>query len=157
AMNAHFRWRPCSSRGAWLLLGVALCQAGCAAIRVDRAEGPTVTGSWRASALTCRALSPRSRQVLRRYDLDHFYPDRLAEACGKLHQEALRDPQPGTLFALAELNYLRGLEAESKRDSDACVFYYLAAGYAYHYLFDEPNTTDGAVQRVSGSAGPVAA
>src|SRR5688500_14511871 len=91
-----------------LLLSAALA-GGCAAIRVEKAAGPLVTAAWRDSALTCRELSPRSRQVLRRHGLDHLYPDRLAEASGLLHAEALRAGEPGTLFALAELHYLRGL------------------------------------------------
>src|SRR5262249_55641864 len=112
---------------------LALVLAGCAAIRVEKAEGPTVSAAWRDSALTCCELSPRSRQVLRRYDLEPLPPDHLAEASGKLHAEALRDPRPGTLFALAEVHYLRGLRAERSRPAEACACYYLAAGYAYHY------------------------
>lgn len=122
-----------TARRALLLL--AVLPAGCAAIRIDEAAGPSVTASWRDSALACRELSPRSRQVLRRHDLDRLYPDRLAEASGLLHAEARRDPRPGTLFALSEIHYLRGLRAEGRHLPEACACYYLAAGYAFHYLF----------------------
>jgi pimeloyl-ACP methyl ester carboxylesterase len=138
-----------------LLLGLALLQSGCATIHISESRGPKVTASWRESALTRGELSPRSLQVLRWFDLAHLYPDRLPEASAKLHAEALRDPQLDVLFTLAELNYLRGLRAERNQSTDACVYYYLAAGYAYHFLFDErPAPNGGTIQRVSGSAGP---
>ncbi|MFO0846183.1 MAG: hypothetical protein U0797_28035 [Gemmataceae bacterium] len=122
------------------LLGLALvCSAsllaGCAGVRVRRAEGPTVTASLRDSAVTGRELSPRSRQVIRQYDLESLYPDRLAELAAKLHGEAEREPRSALLFTLAEVNYLRGARAEYHGDPEACGFYYLCAGYAYHYLF----------------------
>lgn len=109
--------------------------AGCASVRVQRAEGPTVTGAWRASAVSGTDLSPRTRQTVRQYDLESLYPDRLAELAAKLHGEAVRDIRPSLLFALAEVNYLRGARAERNADAEACGFYYLSAGYAYHYLF----------------------
>src|SRR5262249_28371888 len=49
----------------------------------------------------------------------------------------LRDPEPELLFALAEMSFLFGKQSESKKSHDACSFYYLCAGYAYHYLFDQ--------------------
>lgn len=110
--------------------------AGCATVRVRPAEGPTVTSAWRASAITGSDLSPRTRQTVRRFDLENLFPHRLTELSGQLHEHALRDPHPELLFALAEVNYLRGAQAEKKGLSHACVFYYLSAGYAYHYLFD---------------------
>src|SRR3954447_2882405 len=94
-------------------LPVCLCAfalaSGCAGIRVRRAEGPTLTGSWRASALSCHELSPRTLQTLRRYDLEHLYPANLASVAEKLHEQAVKDSRPHLLFALAEVNYLRGL------------------------------------------------
>src|SRR3954470_18029064 len=93
------------------LCAVALA-CGCAGIRVRRAEGPTVTGSWRASALSCDELSPRTLQTLRRYGLEHLYPPKLPDIVEKLHEQAVKDGRPHLLFALAEVNYLRGLKAE---------------------------------------------
>jgi hypothetical protein len=50
---------------------------------------------------------------------------------------ALQDPQPDLLFALAEISYQRGRDAERAGRCDAITCYYLCAGYAYHYLFDD--------------------
>jgi pimeloyl-ACP methyl ester carboxylesterase len=115
-----------------------LLAAGCGGIGVRRAEGPTITDAWRVSAVTGDDLSPRTRQTLRQFDLDALYPDRLAELSAKLHGEAVRAPSLDLLFALAEVNYLRGTRAEKKDPHEACVYYYLTAGYAYHFLFDAP-------------------
>src|SRR3954447_12586035 len=86
-------------------LPVCLCAfalaCGCAGIRVRRAEGPTVTGSWRASALACDELSPRTLQTLRRYGLEHLYPAKLTDIVEKLHEQAVKDGRPHLLFALA--------------------------------------------------------
>ncbi len=48
------------------------------------------------------------------------------------------NPQPDLVFALAEINYVRGRKAERHDCAHATAYYYLCAGYAYHYLFDEP-------------------
>jgi pimeloyl-ACP methyl ester carboxylesterase len=132
-------------------VSVLLC-AGCTTISVRRIGSPDLTESWRASAITCGELSARSLQTLRRYDLAPLYPKRLDEAATRLHAEVLHDPQPELLFTLAELHYLRGQKAESCRCPDAVVWYYLSAGYAYHFLFDRyPATKDSEVQLTSGS------
>src|SRR5262245_45902003 len=128
---------PRCPRLALLVCASVLLLGGCAAIRVRRAEGPAVASAWRASAVTGNELSPRTRQTIRQLDLEALYPDRLAELSAKLHGEATRNPQRDLLFALAEVNYLRGSRAEKRQVSEACVYYYLSAGYAYHYLFDE--------------------
>jgi pimeloyl-ACP methyl ester carboxylesterase len=121
----------------WLAV-LGACAPGCAVIRVRRAERLPLLEGWRASALTCSELSPRSQQTLRSYDLEKVYQRCPAEAAARLHAEALRDPQPDLLFALAEINFLRGHEAEAKAHPDAVAYYYLCAGYAYHYLFRPP-------------------
>ncbi|MFO0877402.1 MAG: hypothetical protein U0840_08505 [Gemmataceae bacterium] len=121
---------------AWVLA------TGCSSIRVQRAGGPTVAGSWTASSVVGEEISPRTRQTIRRYDLESLYPDRLAELSGKLHGELMKEPQPGLLFALAEINYLRGVRAEHRQQPEACAYFYLAAGYAYHYLFDHGKKSD---------------
>lgn len=118
-----------------LLCCAALLLGGCASIRVRRADGPSISRAWQASAVSGHDLSPRTRQTIRRRDLEALYPDRLAELAGNLHGEAVRQPRRDLLFALAEVNYLRGTRAEKRRDPEASVFYYLSAGYAYHYLF----------------------
>jgi pimeloyl-ACP methyl ester carboxylesterase len=75
-------------------------------------------------------------QTLRQLDLDEIYARSPSECLIRLQTESEHDLTPELLFALAELSYQIGLRAESSHELDACVFYYLCAGYAYHYLFD---------------------
>lgn len=122
--------------------------SGCAGVRVHRSGGASLASAWNASAITGEEISPRTRQLIRRYDLEALYPSRLAELSGNLHNEALREPHPELLFALSEINYLRGLRAERKEPTEACAYYYLAAGYAYHYLFDQSRKRSDSIQNV---------
>lgn len=120
-----------------LLLLLAFLLGGCAAIRVQRTDGPTISGAWAASSFTEAALSPRTRQTLRRLDLEAAYDADPCDVADKLHALALGDPRPELLFSLAEIYYIRGAKAEKKKQPDAFVSYYLSAGYAYHFLFDD--------------------
>ena len=116
----------------------ALLLAGCANIRVDHVHQPALLDAWRASAVLRDELSPRTMQTLRQWDLANLYSDQPDEAIAKLHEIVLRDPQPELVFTLAEMNYVRGRKADKYDCSRATAYYYLCAGYAYHYLFDEP-------------------
>jgi pimeloyl-ACP methyl ester carboxylesterase len=111
---------------------------GCASIRVDHTHRPALLAAWRASAVLRDEVSPRTLQTLRQYDLAELYAHSPDETAAKLHALVLRDPQPELLFALAEINYVRGRKAEKHDCGHATACYYLCAGYAYHYLFDEP-------------------
>jgi pimeloyl-ACP methyl ester carboxylesterase len=120
-----------------VLVLVGLIGPGCAAIRVRPSERPLFP-SWQDSALTGASLSPRTQQTLRQHDLEIVYRRSPAEASARLHAEALDAPRPDLLFALAEINYRRGRNAEGHGSPEAICLYYLSAGYAYHYLFDSP-------------------
>jgi pimeloyl-ACP methyl ester carboxylesterase len=117
----------------YCLVGLAL--AGCSDIAIRPAKPPDLLDEWRASIVNAGELSARTRQTLRRLDLEHVYRQSPDQAAKRLHSEALADPQPDLLFALAEIYYLRGKQSEKWSSSDAIGYYYLAAGYAYHYLF----------------------
>jgi pimeloyl-ACP methyl ester carboxylesterase len=120
------------------LLPFALLLAGCASIRVEHTHRPALLAAWRASAVLRDDVSPRTLQTLRQWDLADLYAKSPDEAAAKLHAAAVRDPQPELLFALAEINYVRGRKAEKHDCTHATAYYYLCAGYAYHYLFDDP-------------------
>src|SRR5262245_59097806 len=115
--------RPSVAKCFLILL---LAGTGCSSITVHRAEGPAITGAWRVSAVTGTELSARSLQTMRRYNAESLYPSRLAEAVSILHSEALRDPNPDLLFALSEINFLRGTQAEHKHKPESVTYYYLA-------------------------------
>jgi pimeloyl-ACP methyl ester carboxylesterase len=114
----------------------AVAGPGCGTVYIRRSNGGGIYDAWRASALTCGDLSPRTWQTLRQFDLAETYRRKPAEAVARLHVEAVHTPQPDLLFALAEVSYLRGREAEEQQDAEAIGCYYRCAGYAYHFLFD---------------------
>lgn len=125
-----------------LLLGaigaIALAAVGCSyGITVRHAAGNSLFNAWHASVAESDQLSERTRQTLHRWDLDDLYASNPADAYVRLQEAAVADPQPDLLFALAEISYLFGRRAE-KDGTEACAYYYLCAGYAYHYLFDRP-------------------
>jgi pimeloyl-ACP methyl ester carboxylesterase len=113
---------------------VLLLAAGCAFVRVDPGPGPSVTGSLRASVPGDSTLSSRTIQELYRRDLLALYPTSLDELAARLHADALNDPDPAVLFALSEVNYLRGRKLEKEDDPRATICYFRSAGYAYHFL-----------------------
>jgi pimeloyl-ACP methyl ester carboxylesterase len=144
--NAECRLRsPRRERGNGPRLRFGLCLlhsvllvAGCASIRVDHVHQPALLDAWRASAVLRDQVSPRTLQTLRQRNLAKLYKDDPDQAIKQLHDEVRNDPQPESLFALAEMNYVRGRKLEKHDCARATEYYYLCAGYAYHYLFDEP-------------------
>ena len=108
---------------------------GCASISVRHARGPDLLESWKASVVGTGDLSARSRQTLRRFDLEQLYDRRPDEAVTCLHTAAVKEANPDILFALAEISYLRGRHFEKGNCAEAVGHYYLCAGYAYHFLF----------------------
>ncbi len=117
---------------AWLLLAALGCSYG---ITVRKAGGPDLYAAWRASISETDEVSPRTLQTLRRWDLETEYRKKPLDAFAHLHEKAIQHPDPDLLFALAEFSYALGKSAEKHGGSNASGFYYLCAGYAYHYLF----------------------
>jgi pimeloyl-ACP methyl ester carboxylesterase len=106
----------------------------CGAIGVREVKRPALFADWRASALVADKPSPRTVQTLRIYDLDHVYDRNPDEALHQLHAFAVADPQPDTLFALAELSYVRGQALGKKYPDDAVRHFVRCCAYAQHYL-----------------------
>jgi pimeloyl-ACP methyl ester carboxylesterase len=117
-----------------LMLGLLGCSYG---ISVRRSNGPDLLRAWRSSVVEADALSPRSMQTLHRYDLETAYKHRPLEAYQFLQRDVAKQPDPERLFALAEMSYLLGKKTEKHDQQHACRYYYLCAGYAYHYLFPQ--------------------
>jgi pimeloyl-ACP methyl ester carboxylesterase len=117
------------------LFAALLILAGCSNITVRHITAPDLLAEWRASILDAETLSARTLQTLRQIDLEQVYRHSPAEAYARLQALADRDPQPERLFALSEMSYYLGRQAEKNRNPNAIAFYYFSAGYAYHYLF----------------------
>lgn len=129
--------RPARRWRLGLVSLLTLVALGCSyGITVRKAIGPDLLTAWQASIGAADDLSPRTRQTLRRWDLDARYQHRPAEAYTCLRTLAIQDPEPDLLFALAEISFLFGRRAERWESSEACVYYYFCAGYAYHFLFE---------------------
>src|SRR5262249_32503181 len=128
----------------WLGLlpcALAITVLGCSyGISVRHSGGPDLFGAWRASAVESDEVSPRTQQTPRQCDLDQQFVHHPSDAYGQLQALAVVKPEPDLLFALAEISYLLGRRAEKTGATDTCCYYYLCAGYAYHFLFDPAGT-----------------
>jgi pimeloyl-ACP methyl ester carboxylesterase len=103
---------------------------------VRRASSPSLFAAWRASALGKENLSPRTMQALRQLNLEETYQTQPVKAYAALHELAVKSPSKDVLFALAEVSYALGRKLETQKNGESVAYYYLCAGYAYHYLFD---------------------
>ncbi|HMO36158.1 MAG TPA: hypothetical protein PKA06_08950, partial [Gemmatales bacterium] len=122
----------------WLigsLLVSLLVLTGCTGIGVRPAEERTFFDTWMMSLNTGHELSPRSRQTLRQLDLEGSYNHNPFQCYLKLIEVTDDQAPPDQIFALAELSYRFGRDSELQQQPYSCQYYYLCAGYAYHYLF----------------------
>jgi hypothetical protein len=111
---------------SFLLALFASCRAPIRTVRVDPAE---TYRALDANALNSGELSPDSKFVLHRFDLEEEYERNPLSAIRKLHALAVEQRARVMLFALAETSYLaaqRGFTQDG---------YLAATVYAYHYLF----------------------
>jgi hypothetical protein len=120
---------------AIVILGCLLILAGCSVIGVRPAEERTLFDNWIMSLNPGSAISTRTQQTLRQLDLEQSFRDSPHLAFQRLIAMTSDAAPPDQLFALAELSYRLGREEENKRMPQACQYYYLCAGYSYHYLF----------------------
>jgi pimeloyl-ACP methyl ester carboxylesterase len=133
-----------TSRSLYIVVTLALAGCHYPGIGVRESSQADLFAGWRASGLDETTLSQRTLQTLRQQSLAGLYARDPLEAQAKLHLLAVNDPQTDYLFALAEINYRLGKEAEHREDPAAVARYYLCAGYAYHYLFRaRDHTADG--------------
>jgi pimeloyl-ACP methyl ester carboxylesterase len=126
------------------LLAAILLLAGCAEVTVHRSKDSEVAEGWQNSLPEPNGLSHRTLQTLRQLDLDHLYRERPVEALSRLRALAVGDPQPERVFAMAEMSYDLGRQAEEDKKPDALFFYYLSAGFAYRYLIPASTTANNA-------------
>jgi pimeloyl-ACP methyl ester carboxylesterase len=83
--------------------------------------------------------TPRTTQLLRRYDLVQLSEKNPEIALASLQQEIESDPNPDKICSFAELAYLEGQRQEQRdRPKDALDAYGAAVAHAYWFLLD-PN------------------
>mgnify|MGYP001458279437 CR=1 FL=1 len=123
-----------------LALAVVLVPA-CTSIGVRELKRPRLFQHWQLSTPQCAALSPRTVQTLRLYDLDHVYERSPESAVDQLRAEVVREPNTEAIFALCEIHYLRGVALEKKQPRTAIEHLYKSCGYAQHYLLASCDST----------------
>jgi pimeloyl-ACP methyl ester carboxylesterase len=117
-----------------LLVLLATALTGCTEIAVRPVQAPDFLSGWRASIQKPDGLSARTMQTLRQYDLDGSFARQPEVVVAQLNALVVASPNLELIYALAEIHYLLGRQAEQAGKPLACHHYYLCAGYAYHYL-----------------------
>src|SRR5829696_1881499 len=118
------------------LLSMLLCLplAGCGSMWVRPAGGHGLFAAANASPLA-NPVSDRTYQTLRNFDLEDAYHDNALDAFLALQKFAEKEPSEDLVFALAEIAFVQGRDVERKDCCGAIPFYYLSAGYAFHYVY----------------------
>lgn len=81
--------------------------------------------------------SPRTQQLLRRYDLAEKQESKPAEVLAKLQDELATDPSPDKFYSYAELSFIEAKKLEeSGKVQDAFDLYGSSVANSYQYLFD---------------------
>lgn len=81
--------------------------------------------------------SERTRQLLRRYDLDGKYAADPSEGLVQLQQSIAADPTAEKVYAYAELAYVNARRSDALGQTEAALDLYAASvAHAYYYLFD---------------------
>lgn len=118
-----------------LLLASVGCHSSGVVVRPVRED--SIFDRLRENALNSGTCSFRTEQLLRRYDLNKEFrkdPQRVLKA---LDAQVRRQPTPDSVFALAELCFLSGEQAERHDRQAALSFYAGTVAYSYFYLFDD--------------------
>jgi pimeloyl-ACP methyl ester carboxylesterase len=124
------------------LLVLAAAASGCAGTRyVKEREQPlnVLAGPLGLLGRGGPRPTPRTLQLLRRYDLVGRQKDQPQVALASLQKEIAADPSPDSICSYAELAYLEGQRLETAKNRAAALEYYGAAvAHAYWFLLD-PN------------------
>jgi pimeloyl-ACP methyl ester carboxylesterase len=106
------------------------CSAGIHVCRLGNGKDPLAQGP--PGPFTDEVPSAPTLEAMRRRGIDGVGPASLK----RLREEVEREPRSDALFALAELSYRLGRQADKVDVPDtASAYYYLSAGFAYHFLF----------------------
>lgn len=133
-----FRSIKSSSRRWRFLVAVLLCAClGCASnefIALRRVPRNPLEGPLQLLSYGGPKPTPRTQQLLRRYDLQKEEPGLVLAS---LRHEIKQEPSADKLYSIAELAYINGKKAEALgRHGKALNLYGAAVAHAYWYLFD---------------------
>jgi pimeloyl-ACP methyl ester carboxylesterase len=105
-------------------------------ISVAPRRGDKPNTPWQASLASHDRPSERTRETLRRFDVESSFrrdPDSVMLRLEKLARTA---PDPDLVFALAELSWIEGRRLDRRRRAAALDRFVDAVAYAYDFLFD---------------------
>lgn len=112
---------------------------GCASnsyLTVRRVPRNPLAGPLQLLSHTGPQPTPRTRQVLRRLDLEAIHERDPEGALAKLREIMLRESHPETTYAFAELAYVQGKRSQAKGgQAHAFDLYSASVAHAYLYLF----------------------
>jgi pimeloyl-ACP methyl ester carboxylesterase len=144
---AHNRKKPARFelrapvRASWiLLLLIAVLLAGCAPQRYitrrDRPNNP-LANSLHLLTRTGPKPTPRTEQLLRRYDLAEEVKENPQQALVRLQGEIAKEPTPEKICSFAELAYVQAKRLDMRGDKkNALDLYAASVAHAYWYLLD---------------------
>ncbi len=124
--------------GFWVVM-VLLSNLGCQSARwlkVRPVPHNMLAEQLKVERWTGPELSPRTQQVLRRYDLPAEFPKAPNKLLASLREVVSKDTTADALYAYSEVSYLAGRTRESKNPKLALEYYVASVAHAYWYLFD---------------------
>ncbi len=107
-------------------------------ITLQPRRGDKLHSAWQVSASQINGPSERTLETLRRASLVDTYKRDPERALKLLQKQARAVPDVDLVFALAELSWVEGRRAESRRKGGAAALdhYTSTVAYAFDYLFD---------------------
>lgn len=110
-------------------------------ITVQPSKGGRALAAWQHSIATLDRPSDRTADTLKRYDLEARYRKDPEGALASLERAARQGQEAELVYALAELSWIEGRRAETRRFSikkgpSALDHYVDTVAYAYDYLLD---------------------
>ncbi len=107
-------------------------------ITILPSKGDRFHVAWQMSVAQLDKPSERTKETLRRFDVEDRYRRDPERAIATLENYARRGPEPELVYALAELSWIEGRRAEHKwrGGAEALKFYTDTVAYAFDFLFD---------------------
>ena len=122
-----------------LAVAAAIAAGGCTStkyVKLRSVPRSPLAGQLMLTSWSGPRPTPRTMQVLRRYDLVGELDGDPRVQVDKLQAVFSNAPSPENLYSLAELSFLGGRKLEAKNEDAALDLYGAAVNHAYMYLFD---------------------
>jgi pimeloyl-ACP methyl ester carboxylesterase len=105
-------------------------------ITVEPRRGEAANAPWQQSLASLTQPTERTRETLKRYDLEPRFRRDPDGTMASLERAARNAPDPDLVYALAELSWVEARRLDRRRRAAALDRYVDAVAYAYDFLFD---------------------